>query len=87
MTNKRGNEIVGKTSIDPEFMILINAINDGWPENIQNVPEKIKKYFNFRDELSTCNGLIFKGDRVVIPEGMHTALLKEIYGGHFGIQT
>ena len=35
------------------------------------IPDNIKAYFSFRDELSVCNGIILKGhNRIVIPESL-----------------
>ena len=35
------------------------------------IPDSIKAYFGFRDELSVCNGIILKGhNRIVIPESL-----------------
>ena len=59
------------TSIDSALQLLIDHINNGFPESSNKCPDCIKPYFSFRDELSTCNGLVLKGhNRVVIPTSL-----------------
>ena len=38
-----------------------------------------------RDELSVHDGLIFKGERVVVPEAARSGLLKSIHNSHLGV--
>ena len=59
------------TYIDSALQLLIDHINNGFPESSIKCPDGIKSYFSFRDELSTCNGLVLKGhNRVVIPTSL-----------------
>ena len=48
------------TSIDSMLLLLIDHINNGFPDSSNQCPDSIKPYFGFRDELSTCNGLVLK---------------------------
>ena len=44
-------------------------------------------YFSVRDELAATDGLIFRGERLVIPKGMRAAVKKDIYNGHQRIES
>ena len=56
---------------DPDLRLLVDHINNGFPDTSANCPECIWPYFSFRDELSTCNGLMLKGNnRVVVPASL-----------------
>ena len=56
------------TSIDSTLQLLIDHINNGFPDLSNQCLDSIKPYFSFRDKLSACNGLVLKGhNRVVIP--------------------
>ena len=46
------------TSKDQTMQLLIDYINNGFPESSNKCPEAIQSYFSFRDELSVCNGII-----------------------------
>ena len=55
------------TASDPDLRLLIDHINNGFPDTSAKCSGCIWPYFSFRDELSTCNGLVLKGNnRVVI---------------------
>lgn len=43
-------------------------------------------YFSFQDELSTQDGLVFKGERVVIPETLRADITRRIHSSHLGIE-
>ena len=73
---------------DPEYNSLISVIQSGWPDEKTSLPEEVKDYFNFRDELAVQNGLIYKSYRVVVPESARKTLLNLIHStGHQGIQS
>ena len=59
---------------DPEYKSLISVIQSGWPDEKTSLPEEVKDYFNFRDELAVQNGLIYKSYRVVVPESARKTL-------------
>ena len=49
------------------------------------MPDCIKPYFAFRDELAIVNGLILKGDRILIPKSLCEQCLKHLHKSHIGI--
>ena len=57
-----------RTSMDKDLQLLISHISDGFPESSSKCPNVSNHFFSFRDELSTCDGLVLKGNnRVVVP--------------------
>ena len=59
------------TANDPDLKLLIDHINNGFPDTSAMCPECIWPHFSFKDELSTWNGLVLKGNnRVVIPASL-----------------
>ena len=60
-------QIPRDTEADDSLQVLKAVIQKGWPEDKSNVPSVISPYFNMRDEMSIQDGLIFKGERVVVP--------------------
>ena len=59
------------TASDPDPRLLIGHINNGFSDTSSKCPECLWPYFSLRDELSTCNGLVFKGNnRVVLPASL-----------------
>ena len=53
---------------------------------IIQVAENARPYFKHRDELSIHYDLIYRGERVLIPQALRPAMRKEIHSSHLGIQ-
>ena len=75
-----------ETEQDKELNILKAQIQKGWPANKNNVPNEIRQYFQYNEELSIIDDLIFKADRLVIPKSMQSEMLERIHEGHQGIE-
>ena len=74
------------TEEDPDLQALATIIKDGWPETKDNLPPQLQCYYTFRDELVVQNGVIFKGERVVIPAALRTTMMNKLHSSHLGIQ-
>ena len=54
-----------------------------WP-NKSTLKGDIKKYVPVMNELSVCNNLLIRGDRVVIPPTLQRDILEKLHSGHQG---
>ncbi|XP_062596409.1 uncharacterized protein K02A2.6-like [Saccostrea cucullata] len=75
-------EIRDETRRDNTLQELIHVILTGWPEMVSDVKDTVRPYFNFRDELVIQDGVIFCGDRIVIPIRMRQDMLCKIHKSH-----
>ena len=75
-----------ETKADPALNTLAETIVKGWPENIKDVPENIRIYWPFRDEISIEDGLILKGQRIIIPSSQKEVFLDQLHYAHQGIE-
>ena len=80
------NQIQKAMKNDPEMTTLMNLIQAGWPETPSLLNDQMKIYFTFRDELIVQDGLIYKGDRLVIPAGARSDIINKLHAAHIGIQ-
>ena len=78
-------DIQAKTKEDDVLSSLKTTIQQGWPEK-DEVPNLIRQYYHMRDELAVTDGLIFRGERLVIPKGLCKNILNELHTGHKGIE-
>lgn len=69
------------TERDAQMSTLKRVIKEGW-----RCPTAILEYWNHRDELSQMGGVVFKGEKIVIPMQLREEMLKRIYAGHMGIE-
>jgi transposase InsO family protein len=68
-----------------ELSQLQSVIQDGWPDNKQQVPFDVKQYWESRSELVVSNGIIYKGMRIVVPPSLRQYMVKLIHQSHLGI--
>ena len=80
------NEVRTCTANDESMQVLKHFVTTGWPNQRKDCPTIIPNHWNQRDELAYSNGLIFKGDRIVIPPALREDMLNQIHKGHFGIE-
>ena len=64
---------------------LKRYISDGFPPHSSQVPDDVRKFFTFRDELSVSNGLLLKGHQVLIPDSLKARILHCLHQSHQGI--
>ena len=49
------------------------------------LPDTVRPYFAIRDEIAVHEGLVFRGNRVIIPQGMRRKTLHKIHRSHIGV--
>lgn len=78
-------EIRSELRSDPICSKLITLALGGWPSEKSQLDESIKPYWGFRGEITVVDGLLLKGDRLVIPSTLRANILEKIHEGHLGI--
>ncbi|CAC5394823.1 unnamed protein product [Mytilus coruscus] len=86
ISEERISELQEHTKNDLQMQELKEVIREGWPINKWNVPSSVSIYFDIRDQLTLQNGLLFKGERVIIPISLRTDMIKKIHSSHIGIE-
>ena len=86
ITNDRLSQIREGTLQDETMHLLLEVILKGWPEDKTSLPSQVHPYFHHRDELSAQDGLIFRGERVVIPGSLRKTIKERIHSSHLGIE-
>ena len=51
-----------------------------------NCPKNLRGFWSCKDELSVEDGLVLKGERVLIPTTMRSYILRNIHAGHQGME-
>ena len=73
------------TEKDEALRFLKAVIQNGWPEDESALPLIASLSFNMPDELFVEDGLIFKGERLVVAKAARIGLLKSIHNSHLGV--
>eukprot|EP00057_Strongylocentrotus_purpuratus_P027755 XP_011682229.1 PREDICTED: uncharacterized protein K02A2.6-like [Strongylocentrotus purpuratus] len=78
-------EKLKQCTAENEVMQELRAtVMNGWPRRQQDLPSDVRPYFHIRDELSISDGLIFRGERVVIPNSMRKGMIERLHSSHLG---
>ncbi|XP_014664331.1 PREDICTED: uncharacterized protein K02A2.6-like [Priapulus caudatus] len=74
------------TCEDEGLQALKSTIMTGWPECKAQLSPHVIPYFNLRDELTVVDGLIFRGERLVVPKAMRRDVKTDLHIGHSGVE-
>ena len=58
---------------------------DGWPGTTNECAEPACAYFTYREELTIIDGLLAKGNCIVIPTNMYHDCLETLHASHLGV--
>eukprot|EP00918_Siedleckia_nematoides_P068218 GHVU01148538.1.p1 GENE.GHVU01148538.1~~GHVU01148538.1.p1 ORF type:complete len:917 (+),score=68.85 GHVU01148538.1:344-2752(+) len=83
----RLKQIRAATAEDKTLKDLGTVIVAGWPSEKSDLPQYLKPYFDYRDELSVYCGVIYRGERIVIPTSLRQDVKKRVHAGHLGINS
>ena len=75
------------TAADKTLSALADVLRTGWPDNKRDLPTALLPYFSYRDELTTQDGIVLRGDRVTIPSSMRPEMIEKVHAGHLGINS
>ena len=65
--------------------ILRDTVLKGWPQRKEQVPPIIRPYWNFRDEITYVEEMLFKGQKLIVPKSLRKEMLAIIHESHLGI--
>ena len=85
--SERLQQLKSETESDEALHILKTVIRDGWPEEKHELPILIPPYHSIRDDLSIQYGIIFRGERVVVPTSLRTAMKRAVHQAHLGTES
>ena len=74
-----------ETAKDPELSALHKLISEGWPPKRSSVPDNLKDYWNYRDELTVEDGILLKNRKFIVPKNLQLVYIDKIHAGHLGI--
>ena len=86
ISNSQLNRFRQETTKDQTLQSLKEVIRTGWPERKDTLANEIKPFFIVRDEITEIDGLLMKGERVIVPTSLKNEMKARIHEGHLGIE-
>ena len=69
---------------DPVMSQLTNLIEDGFPDRRSETHTEVRQYYQFRDHLTTFDGVVLYRDRIIIPPALKSRVLNSLHAAHQG---
>ena len=61
-------------------------IKNGWPGSKKQLSDQLRPYYNVKEELLTRDGLVLRGEQIVIPRSIRHILKERVHSAHIGLQ-
>lgn len=81
----RLEEIRKKSHEDYAVRTTMEYTMYGWPQYKEDIVLAARPFYDIRNELSVVDGLLVRGDRIVIPYSLRNEVMTSIHDGHLGI--
>ena len=73
------------TTSDPMMSRLTCLIEDGFPDGSKDPHPEIRQYHQYRDKLTTFDGVVLYRDRIVVPPALRDRILAALHAAHQGV--
>ena len=78
VSKARLHELRLATQSDPTLCSLTKTIHEGWPQSRKDYPEQLLEFWNFRQEISEEDGILYKNHRLIVPHSKWLETLKSL---------
>lgn len=65
---------------------LLTLCQDGWPAHQGQVATALQRFWPMRGEMTVDDGLLLRGNRIVVPQQLQKETLAKIHSGHQGMR-
>lgn len=86
VTPKKFQLIKDETSKDEIFQKLYDFYKHGWPIFKNKLPDDVKPYYMYRDEIHFIQDVAFKNNCIIIPKSMRKEILNLLHVSHSGVK-
>lgn len=73
------------TSSDADMRTLEEMAADGFPESRVGMPEGIRGFHQYREDITSADGVVLYKDRVVVPPSLRGEVLSSLHAAHQGV--
>ena len=73
------------TSSDVDMHTLEEMATDGIPDSKTEMPETIRDYHQYRENITSTDGVILYKDRVIVPPSLRGEVLSTLHAAHQGV--
>ena len=74
-------------ALDDESVRLKNVITSGFPDRRDELPEDLRYFYPFRDELYVIDNTVFKEKKMLIPKKLRVQIVEALHAAHQGVSS
>jgi hypothetical protein len=74
------------TETDESLQSLKVTVMRGWPAAKTALDPRVMPYYSVRDEISVQDGLLCRGERVIVPISLRQEMVERTHSSHVGIE-
>ena len=74
-----------ETASDLSMKQLADLVDEGIPETKNTLPSELRQYHQYREHLTSFDGVIMYKDRILIPPKLREQVLKALHAAHQGV--
>ena len=86
MVNYKCARVYEGTYQEKHLQYLREYIIQGWPDNKDKLLQDIKTYWMLRDDMAVIDGVVIKGQCIIISETLQQQTLKLLHINHMGTE-
>lgn len=75
-----------KPKRDNSLQVLKTTTLQAWPKDKSKVPPLVTPYYSVKDELGTYDGLVLRGERLVVSQGLRADIKRKLHALHAGVE-
>ena len=79
ISSEKYTEFKKATTDDTALQALTTVILNGWPKRKDELPSNVCQYWGYRDEISLVDELLFKAQKLIVPQSMRKEMLDRIH--------
>ena len=87
VSRERLAQLQKATEQDTVLQTFKTTVLVGWPEQKSQVHIPIRDYWSYRDDISLHNGILFKCQRIIIPQAIRPEIIARSHASHLGIES
>ena len=80
-------EIAEETAKDNVLQSVIRLISENWSISKRHIPTKVFPFWSCKDQLSFNDGIIYRGDRIVVPVTLRKSLTEKLHQAQMGVES
>ena len=73
------------TRKDLTLQKLESTVISGWPGRKSQVHPELREYWNIKEEISVCDDLLLRNDKLIVPSSLREEMLSQIHSSNLGI--